>query len=127
MKRKLLHKSLGLLLALLTACSADDVLEIFVPNISNLWFSDRNSSFTLTPAQQNVNEGSFTGVESDDNTGDEYNLSGSFKNYDISFTFSSGPEAGRTYSGQFVKDANPQRMNLRRNDDATRTLVLQQN
>jgi hypothetical protein len=127
MKQKLLRKSRVLLLTLIFSCSADEVLEIFVPNISNLWFSDRNSTFTLTPAQQNVNEGSFTGVESDDNTGDDYNLSGSFKNYDISFTFASGPESGRTYSGQFVKDANPQRMNLRRNDDATKTLVLRQN
>lgn len=127
MKQKLLQKTLGLVLVLVAACSPDDALEIFIPNISNLWFSDRNSTFTLSPAQQNVNEGTFTGVESDDNTGNDYNLSGNFKNYDISFTFSNGPEAGRTYSGQFVKDANPQRMSLRRTDDATKTLVLRQN
>ena len=99
---------LATLLVSLIACSSDDsniIEDLFIPNVSNQWESDRNTTFFFNPAKTNVNESDFTGSEQGSN--ESFELSGHFKNYDITFTFSEGPEDGVKYTGKFIKGSNP--------------------
>ncbi|EOR92921.1 hypothetical protein ADIARSV_4009 [Arcticibacter svalbardensis MN12-7] len=94
---------------LATACTDDDasIDDLFIPNVSNQWTSDRNSIFFFTTEQSNVSESTFTGNEQpQDNSNDVYQLEGSFKNHDIEYTFSSGPETGIKYTGKFIEGAS---------------------
>lgn len=102
------------LMFLVAACGGEGLAGIFIPNIGNDWTSDRRSSlFVITPADTGVNESTFEGSETDfvcdtcDGT-----FEGSFKNYDVNFTFKSGPDNGVKYSGQFVKDSKPLQMRV---------------
>ena len=102
------------LMFLAAACGADGLSGIFIPNIGNDWTSDRRQSlFVITPKDTGVNESTFEGSETDFvcDTCDG-NFTGSFKNYDVNFTFNSGPDKGVKYSGQFVKDSKPLQMRV---------------
>ena len=99
---------LASLLLLATACSDDDtsIDGLFIPNVSNQWTSDRNSIFFFTTEQSNVSESTFTGNEQPLDNDDVYQLEGSFKNHDIEYTFTSGPETGVKYTGKFIEGAS---------------------
>lgn len=105
-----------LMLMLLSAlfyvrCSTDELIEVFVPNISNQWESSRNTKFFFVAAQDSVSESTLTGNEQDENF-ETFDLEGSYKNYDVEFTFTSGPEDGVKYTGKFLKNSNPLQMKV---------------
>lgn len=106
----------AMLFLLMTGCSSDDgdsiIDDLFIPNVSNQWESDRNSTFFFNPkdGKTNVNESDFTGSEQTED--DSFKLAGHFKNYDINFTFSEGPETGVKYTGKFIKGSNPLRIEV---------------
>lgn len=99
---------LASLMFLSTACTDDDTTidGLFIPNVSNQWLSDRNSEFFFTTEKTNVNESTFIGNEQPLDNDDFYDLEGSFKNHDIEYTFTSGPEAGVKYTGKFIEGAS---------------------
>lgn len=92
-------------------CSTDELIEVFVPNISNQWESSRNTKFFFVAAKDSVSESTFTGNEQDENF-ETTDLEGKFKNYDVEFTFTSGPEDGVKYTGKFLKNSNPLQMKV---------------
>jgi len=99
-------------LLLVMACGDDEpVDELFIPNISNQWESNRNSFFFFAAEKNGVNESDFTGSEQKD--GDSFEFVGHFKNYDIEFTFSNGPEEGIKYQGKMVKGSDPLKIKAR--------------
>ncbi|MDB5126982.1 hypothetical protein [Mucilaginibacter sp.] len=99
---------------MLFSCSKDaSVLDIFIPNLSNQWVSDRNTNFFFTSDNPDKNESTFFGNEQDPGTGDTFQLTGKYKNYDVEFTFTEGPETGVTYTGKFIKNSNPLRMEMK--------------
>jgi hypothetical protein len=106
------------LLFLLVGCGSDDniLADIFIPNVSNQWTSDRGSRFFFNPDERDVNESDFTGSEQTDvedvNGDDFFELSGHFKNYDITFTINGGLEQGVKYTGKFIKGSNPLRIEV---------------
>jgi hypothetical protein len=99
------------LLFLLVGCGSDDniLADIFIPNVSNQWTSDRGSRFFFNPDERDVNESDFTGSEQN---GNNFEFSGHFKNYDITFTFNEGNEIGVKYTGKFIKGSNPLRIKV---------------
>lgn len=99
------------LLFLIAGCSSDnDVVDIFIPNVSNQWESDRNSKFFFNPENTDVNESNFIGSEQ--TSSDNFEFTGFFKNYDIEFTFTEGAEQGVKYTGRFIKGSNPLRIEV---------------
>lgn len=97
---------LATVLLLVMACGDDEpVDELFIPNISNQWESNRNSFFFFAAENNGVNESDFTGNEQKE--GDNFEFTGHFKNYDIEFTFSDGTEVGIQYKGKIVKGSDP--------------------
>jgi len=91
----------------LTSCSGDGgILDLFVPNLSNRWESNRGTFFFFTADERDVNESTLTGNEQN-NFGDIHNFTGRFKDYDIEFTFLEGPEKDVKYTGKFIKDSDP--------------------
>lgn len=110
------QSTMTLMLMLLSAffyvrCSTDELIEVFVPNISNQWESSRNTKFFFVAAQDSVSESTLTGNEQDENF-ETFDLEGSYKNYDVEFTFTSGPEDGVKYTGKFLKNSNPLQMKV---------------
>lgn len=96
-----------LLTILLTSCSGDGgLLDLFVPNLSNQWESNRGTFFFFTADERDVNESTLTGNEQS-NVGDIHNFTGRFKDYDIEFTFLEGPEKNVKYTGKFIKESDP--------------------
>lgn len=94
---------------LLFSCGKDGATnQSFIPNISNSFTSSRGTNFFFLNYTANVNTSSFEGNEQPGSL----HFTGSYTNYDIVFTFDSGPEKGVTYTGKFVKDANPLQMNI---------------
>lgn len=115
---------LMLMLSLAIACGEDSpVDELFIPNIDNAWNSSRNSTFVTSADKKDVNESDFTGNETDSN-GDSFDLTGHFKNYDVEFTFTNGPEAGVKYTGRFVKGSDPLKMNVTGSNGVSLTLTM---
>ncbi|MXV49635.1 hypothetical protein GS399_01520 [Pedobacter sp. HMF7647] len=100
------------LITFMASCGAE-VVAIFIPLLSAVrWDSDRNSQFFFfTVANEGKNESDFSGNEVDDG-GSVRSFEGHYKNYDVNFTFTSGPEETVKYTGKFIKDANPQRMEV---------------
>jgi len=86
-------------------CCKGGLGGLFIPNVSNQWVSDRNTTFNFSPAKTGVNESTFIGFENTDL--ESSNLNGQFNNYDLSFKFTSGPETDIVYTGNFVKGSNP--------------------
>ncbi|MBC7745529.1 MAG: hypothetical protein H7096_10535 [Flavobacterium sp.] len=116
MRTKLLTMTC-LLLFLMTGCGDDGaVSNLFIPDFSNNWESSRLTVFQFKPDALNVNKGNFNGDE------DGSLFTGSFNSYDINFTFSSGSEAGTTYSGKFVKDSKPLQMIVKKPGGADLTI-----
>jgi uncharacterized protein YxeA len=115
MKAKLSMVILILASIMVFSCSKDaSVLDIFIPNLSNQWVSDRNTNFFFNPDDpEKKNEATFTGSEQNPGTGDVFQLTGKYKNYDVEFTFTEGSETGVTYTGKFIKNSNPLRMELK--------------
>jgi hypothetical protein len=115
MKAKLSMTIFILAAIMLFSCSKDaSVLDIFIPNLSNQWVSDRNTNFFFNPDDPDKkNEATFTGSEQNPGTGDVFQLTGKYKNYDVEFTFTEGPETGVTYTGKFIKNSNPLRMEMK--------------
>lgn len=99
------------LLFVIVSCGSDDnsLVDIFIPNVSNQWTSDRGSRFFFNPDERDVNESNFTGSEQSTII-DEF--SGHFKNYDITFTFTEGDEKEVKYTGKFIKGSNPLRIEV---------------
>ena len=99
---------LASLLLLSAACADDDtgIDGLFIPNVSNQWTSNRNSIFFFNTESTNVSESTFTGNEQPLDNNDVYELEGSFKNHDIEYTFTSGPETGVKYTGKFIEGAS---------------------
>ena len=116
MKAKSSMAVLMLAATMVFSCSKDaSVLDIFIPNLSNQWVSDRNTNFFFNSddPDKNKNESTFTGNEQNPDTGDVFQLTGKYKNYDVEFTFTEGPEKGITYTGKFIKNSNPLRMEMK--------------
>ena len=112
----------SLLLAI--ACGDDSPIdELFIPNIDNAWSSSRGTTFVTSAETKDVNESDFTGNETDTN-GDSFDLTGHFKNYDVNFTFTAGPESGVTYTGKFVKGSAPLKMNVKGSNGVSLTLTM---
>lgn len=115
---------LVLMVSLAMACGEDSpVDELFIPNIDNAWNSSRNSIFVTSAEKKDVNESDFTGTETDSN-GDSFDLTGHFKNYDVEFTFTNGPEANVKYSGRFVKGSDPLKMSVTGSNGVSLTLTM---
>lgn len=113
-----------LMVSLAIACGDDSPLdELFIPNIDNAWNSSRNSTFVTSAENRDVNESDFTGTETDSN-GDAFDLTGHFKNYDVEFTFTNGPEANVKYTGRFVKGSDPLKMNVTGSNGVSLTLTM---
>jgi hypothetical protein len=110
MKTKLITLFTAILIVI--ACGKDGGLGFFIPNFSNLWFSDRNSTFDFDIQNPNTNESDFSGTESNNDDGSRGDLTGHYKNYDVSFTFINGKDSGVTYKGRFVKDVEPLTMKV---------------
>ncbi len=110
--------TVSLLSIVLIKCSTDDVLEVFIPNISNQWESDRNTKFFFVASQDSVSASAFTGSEQNENF-ENFDLEGSFNRYDVEFTFVDGPEDGVKYTGQFIKNSNPLRMRVKGTNGVT--------
>ena len=109
----------AMLLLIIGACCSDGdslIEEMFIPNVSNQWTSDRNSRFFFNPSNTKVNESDFLGSEqttiADVNGETFFEHSGHFKNYDINFTFTTGEDKGVKYSGKFIKGSNPLRIEV---------------
>jgi len=91
----------------LISCSGDGgLLDLFIPNLSNQWESNRETFFFFFADERDVNESTLTGSEQNDD-GEIRNFTGRFKDYDIEFTFLEGPEKGVKYTGKFIKDSDP--------------------
>jgi phosphoheptose isomerase len=119
-KKNLLY---GILLLLIVACGgAEAIADLFVANLSNDFTSSRSSSFIFSPAKTGVNESDFTGQELDA-SGVDKEFSGHFLNYDIHFTFTSGPEKDVTYTGKFVKGSDPETIKLTGSNGQPLTLI----
>ena len=109
---------LATFLFLIAGCSSDDggFLDLFIPNISNQWESDRDSKFFFNPENTGVSESNFIGSEqtanADENGETFFEFTGRFKNYDIEFTFTNGTEKGIKYTGHFIKGSNPLRIEV---------------
>jgi hypothetical protein len=86
-------------------CCKGGLGGLFIPNVSNQWVSNRNTTFNFSVAKTGVNESTFVGFENTDLESSDF--SGQFSNYDISFKFKSGPETDILYTGNFVKGSNP--------------------
>jgi hypothetical protein len=99
------------LLYLLIACKKDGGV-FFIPNFPNDWESNRNSFFQFTPGELDVNESTLTGTEFSNEDGTFSDFTGSFKNYDVNFTFLNGKDEGIKYSGKFIKDSSPLQMRV---------------
>lgn len=111
MKTKILCASCLLFIAF--GCGKDGsnpILDVFIPNLSNQWVSSRNTNFFFLPDKDKVNESTFFGNEQD---GASIPFKGSYKNYDINFTFEDGPEKGVKYTGKFIKNSKPLRMEVK--------------
>jgi hypothetical protein len=127
---------LGIMICFLAGCSGGGSTpgdDLFIPDISNQWVSSRTSIFFFNADKTNVNESTFTGEEEGTRTVDGQEISynddfnGHFKNYDISFTFTEGPDSLVTYSGKFVKGSNPLKMQLKGTNGKTLTITRQPN
>ncbi len=109
------------IMLIFTGCGADSIADLFIPNISNIWQSNRNSQFFFRDYTPNVNKSGFTateeGIESIDT------LAGSFENEKIEFTFSDGADKGIKYKGKFMKDSSPLKMELRGSNGETLILI----
>lgn len=111
MKTKILCASCLLFIAF--GCGKDGsnpILDVFIPNLSNQWESSRNTTFFFLPDKNDVNESTFFGNEQ---TGQTNQFLGSFKNYDINFTFQDGPDKGIKYTGKFIKNSSPLQMKVK--------------
>lgn len=89
---------------------SDPIEDLFIPNLSNQWESSRNTNFFFLADKDNVNESTFLGNEQ---TGATNQFLGSFKNYDIKFTFQDGPDKGVKYTGKFIKNSKPLQMKVK--------------
>ena len=116
----------GVFVMLFAGCSGnkDGGDDIFIANVSNAWNSSRSSTFIFNPDKTGVNESNFTGQELD-NSNNDNEFSGSFKNYDIHFKFTSGNDAGVTYTGKFVKGSDPLKMQLKGTNGVSLTITKQ--
>jgi hypothetical protein len=119
------HYGLGVfLLFLLAACgggasNADVTEDVFIPNVSNQWLSSRGTTFFFNPERTGVNESAFDGFEQDTITFENLEFTGKFKNYDIEFTFTSGPDSAIKYTGKFLKGSNPLKMRVTGTNNVT--------
>ncbi|MBE7176378.1 MAG: hypothetical protein INR69_08255 [Mucilaginibacter polytrichastri] len=116
--------TLALFVLILSACGRDSGVspdESFIPDISGGFSSSRSPSTSLffQPEKTGVNTSAFIGLEQPAGSA----FSGTFTNYTISFTFSDGPEKGITYSGKFVKNSNPLKMEVKGTNNVSLTLT----
>jgi len=109
-------------LLIVSGCKGDggDILDIFIPNISNVWKSSRNTRFFFNPDKSGVNETTFSGSEQNGTTED---LTGKFKNYDVEFTFINGDEEGVKYTGKFIKGSNPLRLEVKGTNNVNLVII----
>lgn len=107
------------------SCGKSGPLE-FIPNLSNTWTNkaDATNTFFFFPAQDNTNKTTFTGNANPPGGAPQVQFSGSFENVDIEFTYTSGAQSGKRYTGKFVRDSNPLRMEL---TSGAESLVLERN
>ncbi len=74
----------------------------FIPDLSQQF---KNTSTTdddvyiFNPVRTDVASSTFTGTESNNTTGDQFDFAGSFQYAEIEFTFSSGSKNGVKYTG----------------------------
>lgn len=108
-----------------TSCGKNGPLD-FIPNLSNAWenITDATNTFFFLPAQTNTNKSTFTGNENPPGGAPQVQFSGSFENENIEFTYTSGAQTGKKYSGKFIRDSNPLRMELK---SGAVTLILERN
>ena len=100
-------------------------LTDFIPNLSNTWQNkaDATNTFFFFPAQTNTNMSTFTGNVNPPGGGSQIHIAGSFENENVEFTYTDGPNTGKKYSGKFIKNSNPFRMELK---SGTEDLILEQ-
>ena len=124
MKTKKLLSGLFLLLMLFSCSDSNDPapLDIFIPNLSNQWASNRNSNFFFLAETEGVNKSNFTGNEQDED-GNVAQLTGNFENYNVQFTFDVSKV---TYSGKFIKGSKPLRMELKGSDGKNLVITRQE-
>jgi hypothetical protein len=116
----------GLLLAGAPACNKSDsgsILDFFIPNLSNNWKDLGRPGFELFfLPEQTGNESKFNGNENDPGNGQQYQFNGFYKNTYIEFTYTSGPNNGKKFTGAFDKNSNPLRMTVK---NGSTTLLLE--
>lgn len=124
MKTKKLLSGLFLLLMLFSCSDSNDPapLDIFIPNLSNQWASNRNSNFFFLAETEGVNKSNFTGNEQDED-GNVAQLTGNFENYNVQFTFDVSKVS---YSGKFIKGSKPLRMELKGTDGKNLVITRQE-
>ena len=77
-------------------------VSLFIPDLSQQF---KNTSTTdddvyiFNPVRTDVASSTFTGTESNNTTGDQFDFAGSFQYAEIEFTFSSGSKNGVKYTG----------------------------
>jgi hypothetical protein len=126
MKTKLIIPICLIFMAIGCGKDGGSIIDLFIPNLSNQWISNRNSNFFFLPEQDNVSESNFNGNEVANDDGVAQPFTGHFKNYDISFKFEDGPRKGETYSGKLIKGSNPLRMELK-GDKTSGKLIITRN
>jgi len=117
---------LPVILFLITSTSCSKAALDFIPNLSNTWenTADVTNTFSFFPAATNTNKSTFTGNANPPGGLPQVQFAGSFENEDIEFTYTSGAQNGKSYSGKFIRDSNPLRMELK---SGAETLVLERN
>lgn len=124
MKKIIIAAMTVLCISFSPSCDTNTLAEIFVPNISNQWTSNRNSFFFFLPDSTNVRSSTFNGNENRDANQDQF--VGNFKDYDIEFTFTSGPDKDVKYKGKFIKGSSPLKISAKGTNGETLEILRQE-
>ena len=87
----------------------------FIPDLSQQF---KNTSTTdddvyiFNPVRSDVASSTFTGVENNNTTGDQFDFAGSFQYAEIEFTFSSGSKNGVKYTGTISRSGTKEIITL---------------
>jgi hypothetical protein len=108
-----------------------DTVDTLIPDLSANWKNINNTQdddeYFFLPPNQNVAGSTFDGNETvnhSNNTSDQYHFTGSFQNSKIEFTFTSGPNNGKKYTGKINGNSANATMTL---TTPTGTITLQRN